>query len=178
MENRLKRKNIVLGLLLAAGLAGTAWEGSALWRITRANAALAAGKPLTDDAYPFQQKFAAAYDHGRRQDYKHAVQSYGQLLEMGPDAQERARIQFNLANNLFLSGLERRVNDDGTLKDEARHAFTQARMGYEQALRSDPGLRAAKFNLTLLHEVMPAGTKGAAKEQAGMELSNLPIGLP
>ena len=68
--------------------------------------------------------------------------------------------------------------DDGTLKDEARYAFSQARMGYEQALRTDPALRAAKFNLTLLHGVMPAGTKGAAKEQSGMELSNLPIGLP
>jgi mxaK protein len=97
---------------------------------------------------------------------------------MGPESEQRARIQFNIANNLFLSGLERRVNDDGTLKDEARYAFTQARMGYEQALRTDPGLRAAKFNLTLLHGVMPAGTKGASREQAGMELSNLPIGLP
>ena len=178
MENRLKRKNLVLGLLLAAGVAGTAWEGSQLWLIAHANAALAAGKPLTDDTYPLQQKFAAAYDQGRRQDYKHALQTYGQLLEMEPDAAERARIQFNIANNLFLSGLERRVNDDGTLKDEARQAFTQARMGYEQALRSDPGLRAAKFNLTLVHEVMPAGMRGTAKEQSAMELSNLPVGLP
>lgn len=178
MENRLKTKNIVLGLLFVAGLAGTAYETHQTWQIERVNAALAAGRLLTDEAYPFQKKFAAAYDQGRRQDYKHAVQTYGQLLEMAPETPERARIQFNIANNLFLSGLERRLNDDGTLKDEARYAFSQARMGYEQALRTDPALRAAKFNLTLLHGVMPAGTKGAAKEQSGMELSNLPIGLP
>ncbi|MGJ0533040.1 MAG: hypothetical protein ACR65W_07235 [Methylocystis sp.] len=178
MENRLKRKNIVLGLLLAAGLAGTAYEAYQTRRIEGINAALAAGRLVKDEAYPFQTKYSAAYDQGRRQDYKHAIQTYGQLLEMAPETSERARIQFNIANNLFLSGLERRVNDDGTLKDEARHAFAQARMGYEQALRSDPGLRAAKFNLTLVHGVMPAGTKGAAKEQSGMELSNLPIGLP
>jgi mxaK protein len=178
MENRLKRKNWLLGLLLTVGIAGTSYEAWQTARIEAVNAALKAGKPVGDDAFPFQKKFAAAYDQGRHQDYKHAVQTYGQLLEMGPDSKQRARIQFNIANNLFLSGLERRVNDDGTLKDEARYAFTQARMGYEQALRTDPDLRAAKFNLTLLHGVMPAGTKGASREQAGMELSNLPIGLP
>lgn len=178
MENRLKRKNWMLGLLLAAGVAGAGYEAWQIARIDAVNTALKAGKPVGDEAFPFQKKFAAAYDQGKRQDYKHAVQTYGQLLEMGPDSTQRARIQFNIANNLFLSGLERRANDDGTLKDEARQAFTQARMGYEQALRSDPGLRAAKFNLTLLHGVMPAGTRGAAREQAGMELSNLPIGLP
>jgi len=178
MENRLKRKNIVLGLLLMVGLAGTATEAYQTWSIERVNRALAAGQPIADDAYPFQKKFAAAYAQGRQQDYKHAVQTYGQLLEMSPENGDRARIQFNIANNLFLAGLERRLNDDGTLKDEARYAFTQARMAYEQALRTDPSLRAAKFNLNLLHGAMPDGTKGVAKEQSGMELSNLPIGLP
>ncbi|HSI22041.1 MAG TPA: hypothetical protein VK959_03355 [Methylophilaceae bacterium] len=178
MENRLKRKNIVLGLMLVIGLAGTAYETYQTWHIEGINAALASGQLVTDEAYPFQKKFSAAYDQGQHQDYKHAVQTYGQLLEMAPETADRARIQFNIANNLFLSGLERRLNDDGTLKDEARYAFTQARMGYEQALRTDPGLRTAKFNLSLLHGVMPAGTKGAPKEQSGMQLSNLPIGLP
>ena len=178
MENRLKIKNIMLGLLLTVGLAGTATEAYQIWSIERANQAVTAVQPIADDAYPFQKKFAAAYAQGRQQDYKHAVQTYSQLLEMSPENGERARIQFNIANNLFLSGLERRLNDDGTLKDEARYAFTQARMAYEQALRTDPSLRAAKFNLNLLHGAMPDGTKGASKEQSGMELSNLPIGLP
>lgn len=178
MENRLKRKNMLLGLMLAVGLAGTGYEAYRIWRIEGINTALASGKPIADNDFPFQKKFAAAYDQEQRQDYKHAIQTYGQLLEMNPTAEQRARIQFNIANALFLSGLERRLNDDGTLKDEARHAFTQARMGYEQALRTDPDLRAAKFNLTLVHGVMPAGSKGATREQAGMELSNLPVGLP
>ena len=178
MENRLKRKNRVLALLLAVGIIGTGFETWQIARIHDVNGALKAGKPVADDAFPFHKKFAAAHDQGRRQDYKHAVQTYGQLLEMGPDTAQRARIQFNIANNLFLWGLQRRPNEDGTLNEEARHAFIQARMGYEQALRSDPELRAAKFNLALLHGVMPPGTKGAAREQAGMELSNLPVGLP
>lgn len=178
MENRLKRKNIVLGLMLLAGLAGSAYEGLQYWQILQVNRALLTGKPVDGDDYPYQKKFAAAYDQGQQQDYKHAVQTYGQLLEMTSSDAERSRIQFNLANNLFVSGLIRRVNDDGTLKDEARYAFSQARFSYEQALRSNPDSRPAKFNLSLLHAVMPANMKGAEKDQSGMELSNLPIGLP
>jgi mxaK protein len=167
MENRLKRKNIVLGLMLLAGLAGSAYEGLQYWQILQVNRALLTGKPVDGDD-----------DQGQQQDYKHAVQTYGQLLEMTSSDAERSRIQFNLANNLFVSGLIRRVNDDGTLKDEARYAFSQARFSYEQALRSNPESRPAKFNLSLLHAVMPANMKGAEKDQSGMELSNLPIGLP
>jgi mxaK protein len=178
MENRLKRKNRLLALLLAVGVIGTGYEAWQIARVETVNTALKTGKPVADSAFPLHQKFAAAYAQGRNQDYKHAVQTYGQLLEMGPDSTQRARIQFNIANNLFLSGLQRRANEDGTLNEEARHAFIQARMGYEQALRTDPNLRAAKFNLALLHGVMPPGTKGATREQAGMELSNLPVGLP
>jgi len=178
MGNRIKRKNIAIGLLLLSGLAGSTFEACQIWKIDRVNHALLSGQPITDEAYPYQQKFAAAYDQGMHQDYKHAVQTYGQLLETSPEASDKARIQFNIANNLFLSGLIRRLNDDGTLKDEVKYAFSQARMAYEQALRLAPDSRAAKFNLSLLHAVMPANMKGAPKEQTGMELSNLPIGLP
>jgi mxaK protein len=178
MGNRMKRKNIVFGLLLVSGLAGSAFEAYQTWKIDKVNQSLLTGQPIADEAYPYQKKFAAAYDQGQHQDYKHAVQTYGQLLESLPVASEQARIQFNIANNLFLSGLIRRLNDDGTLKDEAKYAFSQARTAYEQALRLDPDSRPAKFNLSLLHNVMPASMKGATKEQSGMELSNLPIGLP
>ncbi len=178
MGNRMKRKNIVFGLLLAAGFVGSSFEAYQTWKIDKVNQALLAGQTIADEAYPYQQKFAAAYDQGLHQDYKHAVQTYGQLLESLPMTSEQARIQYNIANNLFLSGLIRRPNDDGTLKDEAKYAFSQARTAYEQALRLDPDSRPAKFNLSLLHNVMPANMKGATKEQSGMELSNLPIGLP
>jgi len=178
MGNRLRNTNIMLSLLLVIGLSGTAYEGYTLCKIDRVNQSLRAGKAIEDDAYPYQKKFSSAYDQGRQADYKHAVQTYSQLLEIAPDSAEKARIQFNIANNLFLSGLARRVNNDGTLKDEARYAFIQARMAYEQALRLAPASLPAKFNLSLLHAVMPANMKGALKEQTGMELSNLPIGLP
>ncbi|OIQ87442.1 hypothetical protein GALL_306930 [mine drainage metagenome] len=178
MGNRMKRKNIIFGLLLLAGATGSVFEAYQCWKIDRLNQALLAGQLTADEAYPYQNKFAAAYDQGARQDYKHAVQTYGQLLETLPSTREQARIQFNIGNNLFLSGLQRRVNDDGSLKDEAKYAFSQARLAYEQSLRLDPASRAAKFNLSLLHSVMPPNMKNAQKEQSGMELSNLPIGLP
>lgn len=178
MGNRIKRKNIALGLLVLIGMAGSAFETYQLWKITQVNKALELGQVTTDETYPYQKKFAAAYDLGVHQDYKHAVQTYGQLLEMTSEESEKARIQFNIANNLFLSGLIRRPNDDGTLKDEAKYAFSQARMAYEQALRLTPDLRTAKFNLSLLDAVTPDNMKSATKEQTGMELSNLPIGLP
>lgn len=178
MGNQLKRKNIVFGLLLMTGLAGSAFEAYRIWQIDHANQTLRAGGLISDESYPYQKKFAEAYDQGQHHDYKHAVQTYGQLLEIAPNSNEKARIQFNLANNLFLSGLIRRPNDDGTLKDEAKYAFSQARLAYEQSLRLAPDLRSAKFNLSLLHAVMPSNMKGTPKEQTGMELSNLPIGLP
>lgn len=178
MGNRMKRKNIVFSLLLVSGLAGSTFEACQYWKIDKVNQALLAGQPIADEAYPYQKKFAAAYDQGQQQDYKHAVQTYGQLLETSPAAGEQARIQFNIGNNLFLSGLIRRANDDGSLKDEAKYAFSQARLAYEQSLRLAPDSRPAKFNLSLLHAVMPANMKGGPKEQSGMELSNLPIGLP
>jgi mxaK protein len=164
--------------MLVTGLSGAAFEAYQTGKIERVNHALLAGGDIADEAYLYQKKFAAAYDQGQHQDYKHAVQTYGQLLETSPVASEKARIQFNIANNLFLSGLMRRLNDDGTLKDEAKYAFSQARMAYEQALRLAPDARQAKFNLSLVHAVMPANMKGAPKDQTGMELSNLPIGLP
>jgi mxaK protein len=106
------------------------------------------------------------------------VQTYGQLLEVGPPEAELPHIHFNIGNNLFLSGLVRTVNEDGSFQDEARYAFTQAKIAYEQSLRLQPADEAAKFNLSLLHSVMARGMQAGAKDSSHMELSNLPIGLP
>lgn len=178
MVKRINKSNIIFGLLLLIGLIGTAYEAYQSHKINKVNHAILAGRLIEDDSYPYLQKFAAAYDQGSKKDYKHAIQTYGQLLDTGPELSEQARIQFNIGNNLFVSGLIRRINDDGTLQDEARYAYTQAKMAYEQSLRLVPSERAAKFNLSLLLSVMHNNMKSAPKEQSTMELSNLPIGLP
>jgi len=41
-----------------------------------------------------------------------------------------------------------------------------------------PDSQAAKFNLSLLHSVLPSNLQSAEKDQSTMQLSNLPIGLP
>lgn len=170
--------NIVFGLLLTVGLVGSLYEGYQYHKITKVNQAIRADQQIADGSYPYLQKFAAAYDQGRKSDYKHAVQTYGQLLDTSPSQAEQAKIQFNIGNNLFIFGLIRRINDDGTLQDDARYAYSQAKIAYEQALRLAPDSASAKFNLSLLNSVMFNNMKPAPKEQSTMELSNLPIGLP
>jgi mxaK protein len=178
MVNHIKTSNIIFGLLLSIGLIGAAYEGYQSNKIGKVNQAILAGKQVTDDDYPYQQKFAAAYDQGQSLGYKHAIQTYGQLLETSPSFSEQAKIQFNIGNNLFVSGLIRRINDDGTLNDEARYAYTQAKLAYEQSLRLEPLDHNARFNLSLLHSVMSRNMRPAPKDQSTMVLSNLPIGMP
>jgi mxaK protein len=178
MGNRVTGLNLGLLVLIAIGTAGTAYESYQCWKINGINNSLRNGDIVKDDAYPYQKKFSAAYFQGNVKDYKHAVQTYSQLLESTSDLSRQARIQYNIGNNLFLSGLQRGVKDDGTLKDEAKYDFSQARVAYEQALRLNPLAYAAKFNLSLLLSVTPQNMKSAPREQSGVELSNIPIGLP
>jgi mxaK protein len=70
------------------------------------------------------------------------------------------------------------LNDDGSLKEESKYSFTQAKAAFEQSLRLNPEDRRAKFNLSLLNSVTPINMKNAPKDQSGVELSNIPVGLP
>lgn len=178
MVKTIHKSNIIFGLLLAVGLIGSAYEAYQYNKITIVNHAIQTDQQITDTSYPYLQKFAAAYDQGQKKDYKHAVQTYGQLLDTSPSLAEQAKIQFNIGNNLFTFGLIRRINEGGTLQDDARYAYAQAKIAYEQALRLAPESLVAKFNLSLLNSMMFNNMKPAPKEQSTMELSNLPIGLP
>lgn len=178
MGNRLKPINVFFGLLLLAGIAGSAYEVYQIGHIRQINQALQSGAQIRGDDYPFEQKFAAAYAQAEQKDYKRALQTYSQLLELPLTPQQQARIQFNIANSLFLSGLNRGRNDDGSMMDEAKYDLTQARIAYLQALRLDPDSRPAKVNLSLLLSSLPKDMQFGEKEQSSMELSNLPIGLP
>ena len=178
MVKNLHKGNLVFGLLLIIGLIGSAYELYRYNKILTVNRAIQSGEQITDKSYPQLQKFAAAYAQGKNGNYKHAVQTYGQLLDTSPSLPEQAKIQYNIGNNLFIFGLIRRMNDDGTLQDEARYAYSQAKIAYEQSLRLSPQSLPAKFNLSLLNSVMFNNMKAAPKEQSTMELSNLPIGLP
>lgn len=173
-----KHANWLWGSVTVAGIVGAVYFGWQLHTLQALNQQIQAGAVIKQGGDAYLQKFTAAYDQGQHGDYKHAVQTYGQALELSPPAAELPHIHFNIGNNLFLSGLVRTINEDGTFQDEARYAFTQAKIAYEQTLRLQPDDKAAKFNLALLHSVMARGMQAASKDQSHMELSNLPIGLP
>ncbi len=186
-KNPLTRKNQVLGLLFFVGLAGTVYEGFQVNRIAHANSVLQRGEVLEGDSFPFHQKFADAYQQGKTGNFKHASQNFGQLLEapkkqdeqvFEPDQNLKSQIQFNIANHLFRSGLQRLVEADGSLQEQAKFDYLQARASYEQALRLDPANQPAKFNLSLLHGVIPKHIKTVPQDPSGLEISNLPQGLP
>lgn len=183
MASRIKTVNVILGTLLVVSLIGATFGAYQFWRINSLNAKLKAGKVVSEVTFPLQSKFSAAYFQGKQLDYKHAVQTYGQLLDSNTKKStlskpELSLIQFNIGNNLFQSGMSRRVNDDGTLKEEAYYSFSQAKIAYEQSLRMNPSLLVAKFNLSLLNSIIPLNMKSGVKDQSAVELSNLPVGLP
>ncbi len=183
MASRVTIINAALIFSLIAGLAGTAYSAYQYQNIDHINKTLHSGQVLKNDAYPLHAKYSAAYFQGSKDDYKHAVQSYSQALEIKsksgkPDALLLSSIQYNIATNLFLSGLSRDLNEDGSLKDESKYSFTQAKAAFEQSLKLNPQNRRAKFNLSLLNSVTPINMKNAPKDQSGVELSNLPVGLP
>jgi mxaK protein len=188
MSHRIKRKNQLLGLTLLIGLLGSAYEAYQTHKISKVNRALIAGEVITGEEFPFHKKFAEAYHQGKTGNFKLAVQGYSQLLESPSNkkkgdiptinAEQQSKIHFNIATNLVRSGLVRLVNADGSLQDDAVYAYKQATASYEQSLRLTPNSQITKFNLSLLHSVIPKNMRAGEKDQAGMALSNLPQGLP
>lgn len=179
-----KLKNIFLIICAVAGLIGLVMEGRQYLQTNKINSVLSTGKLLKNEAYPLESKFSSAYYQGKNKDYKHAVQTYTQLLEdkaksgAALTVKQKANIQYNIGNNLLSAGLYRSLNDDGTLSDESKYSFLQARIAYEHALRTAPNMLSAKFNLSLLNSIMPKNMNSTTKEKSGVELSNLPVGLP
>jgi len=184
MTSRVKLKNILLFICVIIGLLGMLIEGKKNLSTSEINATLRSGQLLKNEAYPLESKFSSAYYQGQNRDYKHAVQTYMQLLEGKTTTtkqlndHQKANIQYNIGNNLLSAGLYQALNDDGSLQDEAKFSFLQAKMAYEHALRISPEMLIAKFNLSLLNSITPDNMKSATKEKSGVELSNLPVGLP
>lgn len=186
-KHAINRKNQLLILLLTVGLVGTAYEAYQTNKIGKVNRALRTGEVLNDESYPFYKKFSDAYQQGKTGNFKHAVQGFGQTLALANKKGEqvfevsnvlKSNIHYNIGNSLFRSGLQRLVTADGAIQEEAKFDYLQAKSSYEQALKLDPTSRAAKFNLSLLLGVIPGNIKTVPQDPSGMEISNLPQGLP
>lgn len=181
------RKNQILIAVLLISSAGAAYEAYQANKISKLNLALQSGEVLNDESYPFHKKFSDAFQQGETGNFKHAVQGFGQALEIANKKEApafevsnalKAKIHYNIGNNLFRSGLQRLVTEDGAIQEEAKFDYLQAKASYEQALKLDPSSRPAKFNLSLLLGVIPGNIKTVPQDPSGMEISNLPQGLP
>lgn len=181
------RKNQLLLLLLTVGLIGTTYEAYQMHKINKVNQALRIGEVVNDENYPFHRKFSDAYHQGKTGNFKHAVQGFGQTLELANRKEEpvfevsnalKSNIFYNVGNNLFRSGLQRLVAADGAIQEEAKFDYLQAKVAYEQALKLDPSSQVAKFNLSLLLGLISGDIKTVPQDSSGMEISNLPQGLP
>ncbi len=161
MAKHIKNRNIAFTILVAIGLVGASYEAYQCHTISALNKKITAGKIIIDEHYPYLKKYTAAYDQGNKSDYKHAVQTYSQLLDQSPSLANQAKIHFNIGNNLFTFGLIRRINEDGTFQDEARHAYMQAKIAYEQSLRIEPSDMASKFNLSPTQFIMAKNMNAA-----------------
>lgn len=186
-QKKSTRKNQILVLVLLISISGTAYEAYQTNRISKINSALRTGEVFSDESYPFHKKFSDAYQQGKTGNFKHAVQGFGQTLELASKKGEqvfivsnalKSNIHYNIGNNLFRSGLQRLVTADGAIQEEAKFDYLQAKASYEQALKLNPMLGAAKFNLSLLLGVIPGNIKTVPQDPSGMEISNLPQGLP
>jgi mxaK protein len=186
-QHAISRKNQLLILMLTIGLIGTAYEAQQTHKVSKINQALLTGEVFNDESYPFHRKFSDAYQQGKTGNYKHAVQGFGQTLELANKKEEpvfevdntlKSDLFYNIGNNLFRSGLQRLVAPDGAIQEEAKFDYLQAKSAYEQALKLDPTSRAAKFNLSLLLGVISGDIKTVPQDPSGMEISNLPQGLP
>lgn len=186
-KHAINRKNQLLILLLIVGSSGAAYEAYQTYKIGKINNALRTGEVFNDESYPFHKKFSDAYQQAQSGNFKHAVQGFGQTLELANKKSEqvsevsnalKSNIHYNIGNNLFRSGLQRLVTADGAIQEEAKFDYLQAKASYEQALRLDPTSRPAKFNLSLLLGVIPGNIKTVPQDPSGMEISNLPQGLP
>lgn len=187
MSRRIQYKNIAAATILALSLAGAAYEAYQYHQQSDVNRIINAGEVVKAEGYQLRQKFSYAYAQAKNRHYKHAIQAYGQMLEKPKqnsdnpfemDALTKSTVQFNVANSFFRSGLQRAVNPDGSMHQEAMYSYTQAKRAYRQALKTNPDLEKAKFNLSLLLTIMPGEMKMVSRDQSSMVISNLPQGLP
>jgi mxaK protein len=187
MSNRVKYKNQLVGATLLISLVGSTYEAYQYNKINNINEALLTGKVIINDGYEFHKKFSNAYQQSKTGNYKHAVQGFGQILEANKSRQAdvyeasdivKSNVHYNIANNFLRLGLQRSVNADGTVHEETMYAFMQAKRAYQQALKLNPNLGVAKYNLSLLLSIMPEKMTTVAKDQSSMVISNLPQGLP
>ena len=142
-------------LLLAAALVACAlfsWQWQAVRRI---NAMIGARtietlQPLPDDP---RVRYAAAWDLERAQRYDEAIRFYTDA-QAASDPALASQAWLALGNAFFEQGIKAtRVESEDAAAENAQ--FDLARDAYRSALRIDPWLHNARYNLELLERLAP-----------------------
>ena len=143
--------------LLLAALAAAAATGVRWWRVRSLNARIldpTAALAAADSRAP-RARYAAGWQAERRLDYTAAVQLYTDA-QASADPADAARAWFALGNAYFQTGIaasreyEARV---GPVFENAQYDL--ARDAYRSALRIDPAMAGARYNLELLERLAP-----------------------
>jgi mxaK protein len=143
---------LVLGAALAA-CALSAWE----WRSARRVNAMIQDRsigtltPLPADP---RVRYAVAWDFERAQRYDEAIRLFTDA-QATPDPALASRTWFALGNTYFEQGVlaSRQAGSADAAAENAQ--FDLARDAYRSALRIDPWLHGARYNLELLERLAP-----------------------
>ncbi len=150
--------NPAVWLLLAAALAAAAYFAASLWQIHSINALIRDGgieklSPLPRDAIA---RYAAGWQAERTQHHLEAITLYTDA-QATVDPALAAQAWFALGNVYFKIGIvESRAYEAATSAPTWENAqFDLARDAYRSALRIEPDLAGARYNLELLERLSP-----------------------
>ena len=149
--------NPAVWLLLAAALAGTAWSVHRWLQIATVNAKVRDGdietlSPLPRDP---RARYAAAWQAQRSQRYPDAIRLFTDA-QSAADPALAAQAWFALGNVYFQIGIVESRNYEASVAPTWENAqFDLARDAYRSALRIQPDLAGARYNLELLERLSP-----------------------
>jgi mxaK protein len=143
-------------ILLLACLGVALWNGAAWYadaRVNRQIAELDVATGLPEHADP-RLHYAAGWQLERADRLEPALAHYARA-ELAEDPQQRARAKLALGNvQLHIGLIAGDIGAGGSHVRSLAH-LQLAREAYRSALRLDPDLRAARYNLELLERLSP-----------------------
>ncbi|HEX5539081.1 MAG TPA: hypothetical protein VFX01_04760 [Methylophilaceae bacterium] len=173
-----KKTTWILGIIAIATAAGAAMQAHRIQQIESFNHAVLSGGTPKTDKQSYEAKFAVAYWLAKSGKYQEATLLFNQLKDKGTPAQQSG-VLYNLGNIFFHRGLD--INGrDMTVKDQTEYLLTQAKVAYEQSLRTNHSFWDVRHNLDRVLTMLPSKpTPGIGdSDSPGLIMGNIPVGLP
>jgi len=156
------------GLLIASGWSLTHWFEAHRLNQAFDDRSLLAQSFRTDEHL---RAYSMGYLYAREGHFREAARAFT-LAEAAADPELRARAKFALGNLYFGIGLKAADIESGNGHINALAQIELAREAYKSALRIDPELRDARYNLELLDRLSPPKrVEGWQRETEGVTLA-------